>query len=44
VDNHDLWDTKILEAPSRISSLTHPGDTVAPVLSALRRPKSLNQQ
>jgi hypothetical protein len=44
VDNHDLWDTKILEAPSRVSSIMHPGGTMAPVLSTFRRLKPQNQQ
>jgi hypothetical protein len=45
VDNHDLWDTKTLEAPSRVSSIIHPGDTLAPAfLSAFHRIKSQNQQ
>jgi hypothetical protein len=37
VDNHDLWDSKTLEAPSRVSSLMHPGNTLAPVFSTFRR-------
>ena len=37
VDNHDLWDMKTLEAQSRVSAVMHPGNTLAPVLSAFRR-------
>lgn len=38
VDNHDLWDSKTLEAPpSRVSAVMHPRSTLAPVLSAFRR-------
>jgi hypothetical protein len=37
VDNHALWDPKTLEAPSRVSSLMHPGNTLAPVFSTFRR-------
>jgi hypothetical protein len=44
VDNHDLWDPKTLEAPSRVSSLMHPGNSLAPVFSAFRRPNLQNQQ
>jgi hypothetical protein len=44
VDKHDLWDPKTLEAPSRVSSLMHPGNTLAPVFSAFRRPNLQNQQ
>jgi hypothetical protein len=44
VDSHDLWDSKTLEAPSRISSVMHPADTLAPVLSAFRHPKSQNPE
>lgn len=43
-DNHDLWDSKTLEAPSRVSSLMHPGNTLAPVFSAFRRANSQSQQ
>jgi len=44
VDNHNLWDPKTLEAPSRLSSLMHPGNTLAPVLNAFRRSNLQNQQ
>jgi hypothetical protein len=44
VDNHNLWDPKTLEAPSRVSSLMHPGNTLAPVFSVFRRPNLQNQQ
>jgi hypothetical protein len=44
VDNHDLWDLKALEAPSRVSSLMHPGSTLAPVVNAFRHSNSQNQQ
>jgi hypothetical protein len=44
VDNHDLWDSKTLEAPSRVSSLMHPGNALAPVFSAFRRQNVQNQQ
>jgi hypothetical protein len=37
VDNHELWDSKTLETPSRVSSLMHPGNTLAPVFGAFRR-------
>lgn len=43
VDNHDLWDMKTLEAPSRVSAVMHPGTTLGPVLSAFRR-RPTNQQ
>jgi len=44
VDNHNLWDPNTLEAPSRLSSLMHPGNTLAPVLNAFRRSNLQNQQ
>lgn len=44
VDNHDLWDPKTLEAASRVSSLMHPGNTLAPLLGAFRRSNLQNQQ
>lgn len=43
VDNHDLWDAKTLEAPSRVSAVMHPRSTLAPVLSAFhRKPQASN--
>lgn len=44
VDNHDLWDSKTLEAPSRVSSLMHPGNSLAPVFSTFRRLQSQQGQ
>ena len=45
VDNHDLWDTKTLEATtSKVSALTHPGPTLSLVQSAFRRTKTQAQQ
>jgi hypothetical protein len=44
VDNHDLWDSKTLEAPSRVSAVMHPGNTLSPVLSAFRRSKPRSDQ
>jgi len=44
VDNHNLWDPKTLEAPSKISSVMHPGNTLAPVLNVFRRSNWQNQQ
>jgi hypothetical protein len=44
VDNHTLWDPKTLEAPSRVSSLMHPGNTLAPVFNAFRHANSQGQQ
>jgi hypothetical protein len=44
VDNHNLWDPKTLEAPSKISSVMHPGNTLAPVLNVFRRSNLQNQQ
>jgi hypothetical protein len=44
VDNHNLWDPKSLAAPSRMSSVMHPGNTLAPVLNAFRRSNVQNQQ
>ena len=43
VDNHDLWDSKTLEATSRVSAVMHPRSTLAPVLSAFhRKPQASN--
>jgi len=44
VDNHDLWDTKTLEATSRVNALIHPGPTLALVQNAFRRSKPQNEQ
>ena len=44
VDSHPLWDPKTLEATSKINSVMHPASTLAPVFSAIRHPKSSNQQ
>ena len=44
VANHNLWDSKTLEAPSKISSVMHPGSRLAPVLNAFRRSNLQNQQ
>lgn len=44
VDNHDLWDSKTLEAPSRVSAVMHPRSTLAPVLSAFHRKPQTSSQ
>lgn len=45
VDNHGLWDAKTLEAaPSKISSVMHPGNALAPVMNAFRHSNSQAHQ
>jgi hypothetical protein len=43
VDTHDLWNSKTLEATSRVSSIMHPQKDLAPVVNAFRRLKSDGQ-